>query len=234
MSWHQLDSRAYVFSKQVESFGPANTLALGAGEGLAIISPSPGMKEKDFSFVEKLGGAAAIVLPNSAHNLGVQEWRARFPRARVYAPMGALSKLVESGVRSLYPLDGMPSFENLTFRELPGTTIGGVIAISSHGKRPVVYSDELIVQLNSLPKATLPKVLFYLMRSAPGLNLNKGYLKLMVRQPEMLAESYWKILEENPVLVPAHGRILHGKKDLEEVKRLVAKLIPGKEVSKAS
>jgi hypothetical protein len=78
------------------SFGPgtANSLALKLRDGTwLVISPPSESPNYIYDELDRQGGVSALFAPNAYHNRGQPAWRARFPNAVSYAPVGARSRL---------------------------------------------------------------------------------------------------------------------------------------------
>ncbi|HEY9620880.1 MAG TPA: hypothetical protein V6C78_10945 [Crinalium sp.] len=190
------------------------------GNHLAVISPPIELSEADFAAIDAKGQVVALIAPHSGHDLGHAEWQTRYPAAVSYAPEIALMQINQDGLRPFLPLAKLatPQVELL---EVPGTKKGGTIAIVRQGERPVVYLDEMIGNWTSLPDNWLAKFLFWSTGSAPGLKVNRVYLKVLCSDAQAVAQTVLGDLVDNPVIVPAHGTPLVSPGDAEQVRSLV-------------
>lgn len=190
------------------------------GNHLAIISPPIGLSDADFAAIDAKGQVAALIAPHSGHDLGHAAWQARYPAAVSYAPEIALKQINQDGLRPFLPLAKLVA-PQVELREVPGTKKGGTIAIVRRGERPVVYLDEIVSHWTSLPDNWLAKFLFWSTASAPGLKVNRVYLRVLCSDIQAVAQTVLEALVDNPVIVPAHGAPLVDSGDAERVRSLV-------------
>lgn len=199
----------------------ANAFAFVLGDNhLAVISPPTGLSEVNFAAFDAKGQVVALIAPHSGHDLGHAEWQARYPTAVSYAPEIALKQINQDGLRPFLPLAKLAT-PQVELREVPGTKKGGTIAIARQGERPVVYLDEMIGNWTSLPDNWLAKFLFWSTGSAPGLKVNRVYLKVLCSDAQAVAQTVLGALVNDPVIVPAHGTPLVSPSDAERVRSLV-------------
>jgi hypothetical protein len=187
---------------------------------LAVISPPIGLSDADFAAIDAKGQVVALIAPHSGHDLGHAEWQTRYPTAVSYAPEIALKQINQDGLRSFLPLAKLAT-PQVELREVPGTKKGGTIAIARRGERPVVYLDEMVGNWTSLPDNWLGRSLFWLTGSAPGLKVNRVYLKVLCSDVQAVAQTVLSALVDDPVIVPAHGALLLHSGDAEKVRSLV-------------
>ncbi|MBI4779805.1 MAG: hypothetical protein HY785_00630 [Oscillatoriophycideae cyanobacterium NC_groundwater_1537_Pr4_S-0.65um_50_18] len=187
---------------------------------LAIVSPPTGLSEADFAAIDAKGEVAALIAPHSGHDLGHAAWQTRYPNAISYAPEIALKQINQDGLRPFLPLSKLAA-PQVEFREVPGTKKGGTIAIVRRGERPVVYLDEIVSNWTSLPDNWLAKFLFWSTGSAPGLKVNRVYLKVLCPDVQAVAQTVLDALVDDPAIVPAHGKPLVNSNDAERVRSLV-------------
>ncbi|MFO0616006.1 MAG: hypothetical protein U0414_25650 [Polyangiaceae bacterium] len=122
------------------------TVARRSGGGLvvhnAIALDDASMKELD-----ALGDVAEIIVPNGYHRLDAPRFKARYPKAKVFAPAGATKK-----VSDVVPVDG--SYDDLAreagpdrevaFAHLDGTREGeGVMTVRSKDGVTLVFNDAI-------------------------------------------------------------------------------------------
>ncbi|MBF2028292.1 MAG: hypothetical protein IGS48_16250 [Oscillatoriales cyanobacterium C42_A2020_001] len=199
----------------------ANAFAFALdGNHLAIISPPIGLSEADFAAIDAKGQVIALIAPHSGHDLGHAEWQARYSTAVSYAPEIALKQINQNELRPFLPLAKLAA-PHVNFREVPGTKKGGTIAIVKRGERAVVYLDEIVSHWTSLPNNWLAKFLFWSTGSAPGLKVNRVYLKVLCSDVQAVAQTVLEALVDDPVIVPAHGTPLVDSGDAEQVRSLV-------------
>jgi hypothetical protein len=230
MVWQEVITGSNVWVYEYGANGyKANAIALSLNKNeLAIVSPPIGLAEVDFTEIDAKGQVTALIAPHSGHDLGQNEWQARYPDAITYAPTTALAQLKPIAGRPFMPLSKLAAAD-AEFREVPGTKKGGTIAISRQGNRPIVYLDELVINWASLPD-NWTKLLFWLRRSAPGLKINRLYSSILCPDLQAVAQTVLEALEGDPAIVPAHGAPLIEFGDAARVRALVepfAKLAAG-------
>jgi hypothetical protein len=118
------------------------------------------------------------------------------------------------------------SAPNAAFREIPGTKNGGTIAIAHHRKQPIVYLDELVINWAAMPN-NWTKLLFWLTGSAPGLKINRVYVRLFCPNLQAVAQTVLDALKGDVAIVPAHGTPLVHAGDAARVRVLVESLAKG-------
>jgi len=222
MVWQEVleNSNVWVYEYVANGY-KANAFAFAFnGNHLAIISPPIGLSDADFAAIDAKGQVAALIAPHSGHDLGHAAWQARYPAAVSYAPEIALKQINQDGLRPFLPLAKLAA-PQVEFREVPGTKKGGTIAIVKWGERPVVYLDEIVSNWTSLPDNWLAKFLFWSTGSAPGLKVNRVYLKVLCPDIQAVAQTVLEALVDDPVIVPAHGTPLVDSGDAGRVRSLV-------------
>lgn len=222
MVWQEVidNSNVWVYEYVANGY-KANAFAFLLDEhNLAIISPPVGLTEADFAAIDAKGQVTALIAPHSGHDLGHATWQARYPNVVSYAPEIALKQINQDGLRPFLPLAKLAA-PQVDFREVPGTQKGGTIAIVRRDGRPVVYLDEIVSNWTSLPDSWLAKFLFWSTGSAPGLKVNRVYLKVLCLDVQAVAQTVMDALVDDPAIVPAHGRSLVHSNDAERVRSLV-------------
>lgn len=225
MVWQEVieDSNVWVYEYVVNGY-KANAFAFVLdGNNLAIISPPVGLSEADFAAIDAKGQVAALIAPHSGHDLGHAEWQARYPTAISYAPEITLKQINQNGLRPFLSLAKLAS-PDVELREVSGTKKGGTIAIVRRGERPIVYLDEIVSNWTSLPSSWLAKFLFWSTGSAPGLKVNRVYLKVLCTDVQSVAQTVMDALVNDPAIVPAHGNPLVNSGDAERVRSLLKPL----------
>ncbi|MGG6293627.1 hypothetical protein ACQ4M4_04310 [Leptolyngbya sp. AN02str] len=222
MVWQEVLEKSNVWVYEYVANGyKANAFAFAFnGDHLAVISPPTGLSDADFAAIDAKGQVTALIAPHSGHDLGHAVWQARYPTAVSYAPEVALKQINQDGLRSFLPLTNLATSQ-VDFREVPGTKKGGTIAIVKRGERPVVYLDEIVSHWISLPDNWLAKFLFWSTSSAPGLKVNRVYLKALCSDVQVVAQTVLEALVDDPVIVPAHGIPLADLGDADRVRSLV-------------
>jgi len=224
MVWQEVieGSNVWVYEYLANGY-KANAVALPLDEShLAIVSPPIGLSEANFAEIDAKGEITALIAPHSGHDLGQAQWQARYPNAIPYAPTIAIDQLKHIGRRAFTPLSKLQA-ARVEFREVPGTKKGGTIAIVHRVERPVVYVDELVINWSALPNSWT-KLLFWWTKSAPGLSINRVYAKLLCPDVEVVAQTVFEALADDPVIIPAHGAPLIELGDTVRVRALVEPL----------
>lgn len=227
MTWQEViaGSDVWVHEYGVPGYSQVNAFAvLLEDKTIAIVSPPTGMSEADFAAIEAKGHVTTLIAPHSGHDLGQAEWQSRYREAQSYAPAAALSQLNAPGLCPFAPLSKLSSSSSVEFREVPGTKKGGTLVIVRRSKRRVVYLDELVGNWASLPEQFLARLLFWLTGSAPGLKLNRAYLKVLCTDEQAVAQTVMNALEDDPAIVLAHGKPLIHELDAARVRALVEPL----------
>lgn len=230
MVWQEVlkDSNVWIYEYVANGY-KANALAFVLnGSNLAVVSPPIGLSEADFAAIDAKGEVAALIAPHSGHDLGHTAWQTRYFNAISYAPEIALKQINQDGLRPFLPLSELAA-PQVEFREVLGTKKGGTIALVQRGERPVVYLDEIVSNWTSLPDNWLAKFLFWSTSSAPGLKVNRVYLKVLCPDVQAVAQTVLSALVDDPVIVPAHGTLLVNPGDAERVRSLVKPLTTSNE-----
>jgi len=194
---------AYVFDK----FGPSNSLLLEYRRGhCAIISPPPDPDQTLVEHAISKGEIDALIISNLGHTAGYKDWQTIFPNARLYASSECIPLL-----KRLKPDDEFQPMSELIFRhglehiEAPETRTGSVLIRSELGARPVVFVDELLINLNEPVKPFFMRFMFAITRTKTGLSINNVFHRFLVRDRQKLADRVLSLLEDDPICIPAHG-----------------------------
>jgi hypothetical protein len=193
-------------------FGPGHGFALAApcDGGLAIVSAPCRASESTFADIEKHGKVRAIVASNAFHNMGIAEWHARFPDARLFAPAQSIARVEKkSGVSGVKPIADAASLcgPELELIDMPHYKSGEVLVRITHGKNVLWYVTDVILNMSQLPGAFPFKYLFKWTNSAPGLRPNGVASKFMVKDKRALYRWLRSEIDKAPpaILVAAHG-----------------------------
>jgi hypothetical protein len=227
MAWQEIiaNTNVWVHEYSVPGYSQVNAFAVLMGErNLGIISPPTQTSVDDFAAINSKGDVIALIAPHSGHYLGQAEWQNRYPHAQSYAPSAALMQLNTLRLRPFMPLSKLSSTSDVEFREVPGTKKGGTLVIVNRGRRPIVYLDELVCNFTSVPTAFLARILFWLLDSAPGLKINRAYLKYLCTDVQLLTQTVIDALNHDPAIVLAHGKPLVNLGDGVFVRKLVESL----------
>ncbi len=220
-------SGAWVCEYHAPAYGmPANAMAFRlSGDDLAVLSPPAGAGAAGFDEIDTIGRVAAVVATSDYHSLGLAEWRARYPDAGAFAPEIALGFLARRGHQGLAPLSMLAAPPEVVFAEVPGTKRGGTHVITRRGSRPVVYLDELVINLTALPKRLPFKAMFWLFRAAPGIRLNSLYAMIGAQDSRAIAAAALAAIEGDPIIVLAHGEPLMTVTEIAGVRELLQEAV---------
>ena len=222
-------ARVWVHEYVTPSFGPVNCMLFELGPGeLGVISPAPRLDAYGFAQLDRLGRLTAIIAPHSGHQQGIVRWQARYPAAACHAPSAALRLIRQPGMRPLSALGEWPGAPGIDCREVPGTRHGGtVLAVRRSSRsvvRSVVYTDEIVLHLGSLPASAPVAAALWLTRSAPGLRINRIYTRWLCNDPNAVARAVIDVLDDRAAVVPSHGGVLAELGAGERVKALLSEL----------
>lgn len=164
--------------------------------GLCLVSPVKGLSDKLRESLATLGPVQFLFAPNHYHNLGLQEWSAAYPEAKLLAPSAAIARLQKQTELSFAPADALAAAlpDHLSLLETEGLKSGEMWVRVQEGMRtawivvdafcgPDMYGDGEGPQLlKPFPKFGLKDKAIYL-----------SWLKDQVRR------------DQPAVVVPCHG-----------------------------
>lgn len=205
-----------------EGFGRTNCLAIGWNDGTVVLSPSVGPSKSDLDFVRGRGPLYGLLAPHAGHTLGITEWRHHFPEAPVYAAPGSIERLAEVCKVEAKPIEALATDPTVKVMVPKGSKNDSLLLRIERGPRPVVYVNELLVDLEHQPGKGIQKAIFWLAGSRAGLRVNRGYLRFYVPDKETLARETLELMHGDPHVVLAHGPVRSSAADLTECRRLVA------------
>ena len=227
-TWQVFDADTPVLTCSY-SVGPAvsNALAVGTPGGLVLVSPPYRASDAVFEGLRKYGPVRALVASNAFHYVGIPEWKATFPDAKVFAPAQSVRRVKKkTGIEDVKPLAEATSItgERLELTDMPYYRTGEAL-VRIHSARGLAwYVTDLILNIRELPRNPLLKLLFKLTASAPGLRFNKVGPKLMVRDGRALRAWLKEEYERTKPrwLIATHGAIADLEAEAEAVQRLFA------------
>jgi hypothetical protein len=211
------------------SFGPGSAVALavGTGDGLAVISAPCNVGAGVFDDLSRFGPVRALVAPNGFHHLGLALWRKRFPEAAVFAPAQAIQRVQQkTGVQGIRPLNDAASISgpHLSFVEMPHCKTGEALVRVSTGRGLVWFITDVVTNMPVLPNHPVAKWVFKLSGSAPGLKFNNLAGLVIVRDKKALKR--WlaaQIAAAAPNwLIPSHGDVVHLDSNSEPLLKVFA------------
>lgn len=210
--WRVISERAWVFEYAFAKHGTANCFAFRlANGGVVVLSPACGLSEGAYADLTRLGEVTALVATNGHHHLGIGAFRKRFPEARVYAPtlakQGIAKKNPDAGelalLSELIPLLG----DDVVIREAPHTRSGEIWAFFKDDVGYVWFMSDILVNIEPLPDALIPRLIFRWSGSGPGYRVFHAALALIVKDKKAVLRALLADAEAHPpaVVVPAHG-----------------------------
>lgn len=119
-------------------------------DGRLIIHNAIALDPAEMTELEGFGEVSAIVVPNGFHRQDARIWKDRYPRAKVYAPGKALSK-----VSQLVSVDGtyndIPRDKTFESLHLDGTKENeGVLVVQSADGKSLIFNDAIL----NMPKSS--------------------------------------------------------------------------------
>lgn len=228
--WTVIDPQAGVLSLTYAfaSEGQANcfTARLPSG-GLMIVSPPAKIAGAALDVLRAYGNVEAIVANNGFHHLGIAPWRARFPRARCFAAVGAMKRIAkrsdEAGefepLSALQPLLG----DDVAVVEAPASKCGETWARAKIEGGWAWYASDILANMPSLPSNFLVRTLFKLSKSAPGYRVFNLAVKFIIKDKKTALAAMLEDVRAHPptVMVPAHGEILRGDRLAADTERVL-------------
>lgn len=210
-SWQVFDAQLPILTHEY-SFGPgtANALAVGIDGGLMVVSPPCRAGSGVFDALARHGEVRALVAPNAFHHMGLGEWHARFPAAAVFAPAQSVQRVQRhTGVAGIRPVAEAAALTgpHVDLVDMPHYKTGEVLVRMRSSRGLVWYLTDIVLNLPRLPDHPVPRLLFKLSGSAPGLRLNHIAPLFMVRDKAALKRWVAEQLAAAPPqwLVPCHG-----------------------------
>jgi len=195
--------------------GKANAMAVGLpGRKLLIMSPPTGIPIDELRGLEALGDVVALLETNGAHHLGLGPALQAFPNAVTYAAPRAAQRIRKKGKNfgQLASLDALTPLlgDKVSVLAVAGDKIGDALVRVQTEKGTVLYAGDYIANIRELPKHFLPKLMFRLTDSGPGLKVFRIFFKFFVKDRAAARDFLIRELEANPpsILAPAHGDVV--------------------------
>ena len=113
-------------------------------DGRVIIHNAIALDEPSMAEIDAWGSVAAILIPNAYHRQDAAIMQARYPKAMVYAPRGALA-----AANKATPCSGcyrdVPTDDSVSLRELDGVNDReGVVLVHSTDGKSAVFCDTVL------------------------------------------------------------------------------------------
>jgi glyoxylase-like metal-dependent hydrolase (beta-lactamase superfamily II) len=229
--WQVLDARVWYYTYAFAKHGTANCVAIRTRKGgVVVLSPATGLSEAAYAELAQLGEVTALVATNGHHHLGMRAFRDRFPKAQGYAPSLAAARISKKNpaagpLHTLSELQAQLADDDLVIREAPHTRSGELWAFVK-GKGDLGYiwfASDILINMEVLPDALLPRLLFKLSRSAPGYRVFNAALALIVKDKKAVLRALLEDVQPHPpaLVVPAHGSPVSGPEVAEQTRAML-------------
>lgn len=171
-------------------------------DGRIVVHNAIALDEPSMGEIEKWGEVSSILIPNRFHRQDAFIMQQRYPKARAYAPRGALSAASKATPCAGSYRD-IPSDSSLVVRELEG--IGereGVLLVQSEDGVSAVFCDTVL----NLPK--LGGAIGFLLHPTGTLSVPRATSWFFVKDRQELRTDLLSIAETAKLMrvIPGHGR----------------------------
>jgi len=209
------------------SFGPgtANALAIGGDSGLLILSPPYRASAGVIDDLAHYGPVRALVASNAFHQMGIPEWKRRFPDVPVFAPAQSIARVErQTGLAGVQPVGKAATLtgRNPELIDMPFYRTGEMLVRfdCEHGRG--WYVTDVIMNLPEVPRHPIFGTLFRLTGSAPGLRYNNVGPFFMVKNRKALRQWLASEYAKAPPrwIITTHGDIADLAADRDGAQRL--------------
>jgi hypothetical protein len=211
------------------SFGPgeANALAVGGKDGLIVISPPCRAPREAFEDLARYGEVRALVAPNAFHHLGLPEWKAQCPAARIFAPAQGVARVAKhSKLPGVQPISEAAALLGrcLAIVDMPHYKTGELLVRVASARGLVWYVTDVIMNMPVPPHNPIAGLVFRLSRSAPGLRFNNIAPLFMMKDKSALRRWIAEEFRKAPPdwLLAAHGDPVDFRANPEAARSLLA------------
>ena len=214
--WTTISEQPPVLIKEY-AFGPgkANAMAVGLPGGKwLIMSPPRHLSESEVEAFTRVGPVVALVENNGSHHMGLGPCQKVFPGATTYAAPRAAARIRKKGkdYGELAPVDQLTPVlgDQVELVPIAGDKIGDVVMLVRSERGTVFYASDFIANISKLPPSFLPRMIFRLSDSAPGLKVFKLFFRIFVADPKAARRALVEVLTRHAptILVPAHGDVV--------------------------
>jgi hypothetical protein len=172
-------------------------------DGRVVVHSAIALDEAGMARVDAWGEVAAILVPNRFHRRDAFIWQQRYPKAKVYAPRGAVSAVSKATeVHGTYA--DVPSDATFSARELAG--IGdreGVLFVRGDEGTTAVFCDTLL----NLPKVS--GLMGIMLHPTGTLSVPRPTAVVFAKDKKALRADLERIADEGVVrVVPGHGAVV--------------------------
>jgi hypothetical protein len=226
--WNLIDTETPILTYEY-CFGPgtANALAVGGRDGLIVVSPPCKVPNEVVEDLRRFGPILALVAPNAFHHMGLAEWKARCPDADLFAPAQSVARVErQSGLHGIRPVAEAAGAlgPRLQLVDMPHYKTGEILVRVETARGLIWYVTDVIMNMPTLPRHPLARLLFKLSGSGPGLRFNNIAPLFMVKDKAALKRWLAAEAAARPPrwLIPAHGDIFDFDTDRGAARQLFA------------
>ncbi len=171
-------------------------------DGRVVVHSAIALDDASMAKLDAWGEVAAILVPNRFHRNDARIWQERYPKAKVYAPTGAVD-----GAAKATPVHGTyadaPHDDTFSARDLAG--IGnreGVLLLRQGEGTTAIFCDTLL----NLPKMSGP--LGWMMHPTGTLAVPRPTTMIFAKDKKALRADLEAIAEDVVRVVPGHGAVV--------------------------
>ena len=209
-----------------KGFGETNSLAILTKDASVIINPPANANNDVIDFIRQQNKEIILLEPHQGHNIGVPFWTKAFPSAKLYTSPKAIPRLEKLCKIKCHSIEELfDSFKDISFQLSKGCNETSMMIRISTGERSIVYLDETLIHLNKAPDMLIAKFFFWLNNVKPIFQVNWNYLKFFVKDPKELAQHCIDLIEDDPILVLAHGLVKNSEEELNTARKLLKSIL---------
>jgi len=232
--WQVVDEEACILVHPYRFGGEATAncfVARMADGQLLAISPGCNMPEAAIREIGRYGQVGALLANNGMHWKGLEEWKARFPRARVFAAADAAHRIRKqtSNAPRFEPLANLNPLlgDTIIVVDMPASRIGETWTVVRRRNGAVWFASDLLTNMPALAGPMPMRWLFRLTNSGPGFRIfNLALMMTAHDRKRMLSQLLAGLTRFPPaVIVPSHGDVLHGPGVRETARGLILKAL---------
>jgi len=173
-------------------------------DGRIVIHNAVALDEPSMAQIDAWGEVAAILIPNGFHRQDARIMQTRYPKAKVYAPSGAIAAASKATPCSGGYAD-VPTDETVSLRELEG--VGdreGVMLVQSPDGLSAVFCDTLL----NLPK--LSGLLGMFLHPTGMLSVPRPTAWWFAKNVDALRKDLLRLSEDDRLarVIPGHGAVV--------------------------
>lgn len=171
-------------------------------DGRVIVHSAIALDDASMAKLDAWGEVAAILIPNRFHRKDARIWQERYPKAKVYAPSGAVSAAAKATpVHGTYA--DVPRDETFSARDLAGIAEReGVLLLREAAGTTAIFCDTLL----NLPKTS--GLLGMMMHPTGTLSVPRPTSMLFAKDKKALRADLESIAADLARVVPGHGAVV--------------------------